>query len=389
MIKGQFRMNKREQQTGNITMQKRKRKTLIGIPELLIIVALFLLCITMQSYITKTRLLTTQDIYYVSDEASPAFSNVTFEPSGDKYTVKLLDMFSLGETTIKQVVRPTVYLGKDGVILRGTANMRVINGFSEDSYAEDAGLQIDDIITHINGVAVTDDTLTETVKASENPCTVRVMRGEESIELSVPLNNAHLLGVTVGGKVQVITGAISFVTKDGEYCAIGHTVEGYSSLVSEAYQVHLTADVDTVDIDTVAADTAGVLEDYDGFGAYGYIAPDWIYGQEVELGYAWEIDTTKPVDVYVVTEDEPKQAIIQNASIRTLMDMGNNTTVPIYTCTLLDGTDFISGMSGSPVMQNGRLVGVLMALNKDDAKLGYFIPVDRIYDHFIGFESVA
>lgn len=388
-------MNEEEQtQTNTQTEQpaqqaKKKKAVLIGIPEIIIIAVLFFACITMRMFVADIRQLSTQDIYYVSDVDTPTLKNVTYEQNGDTYTVKLLNMFPIGETTIKHVLRPQVYLGKEGIMLGGKANLRVVNGFCEETYAEDAGLQIGDEITHVNGVAVNDDTFSEAVAASPEMCNIQVLRDGKTVDLTIRLNSSHMLGIYVGGSTQTILGTMTFVTQDGHFCAIGHEVEGSSALYTEAYQVYLQQNSDGEMIATqLISDNAGELKGYDAYGANGIVATDWLYGDLVEIGYSWEINMDSPVEIYLATETEPKLANLSKSTTQTLFALEDGTQIPVYPCTLVDGADFAYGMSGSPVMQNGRLVGVLMALNKDDATQGYFLPVDRLYEHFIGFEDM-
>lgn len=378
-----------EQSDAQPTGQAKKAAPLIGIPEVIIIAVLFIACITMRMFVTDMRQISTQDIYYVSDVDTPTLKNVTYEQSGDTYIVKLLNMFPIGETTIKHVIRPQVYLGKEGIMLGGKTNLRVVNGFCEETYAKDAGLQIGDEITHVNGVAVNDDTFSAAIAASPNMCNIRVLRNEEIVDLTVRLNASHMLGIYVGGSTQTVLGTMTFVTRDGRYCAIGHEVEGSSALYTEAYQVYLQQNSSGEVIATqLTTENAGALKEYDIYGANGIVATDWLYGDLVEIGYSWEIDTDAPVEIYLATEDEPKLANLGKSKTQTLFALDDGTQIPVYPCTLADGADFAYGMSGSPVMQNGRLVGVLMALNKDNAAQGYFLPIDRLYEHFIGFEDM-
>lgn len=84
---------------------------------------------------------------------------------------------------------PTPYIG---ITFEGTDGGVTVIDVVADSPAEAAGLEAGDVITAINGTAVTEDTLRDTVLgfAVGDTVTVDVLRGDETLSLEVTLGEA-------------------------------------------------------------------------------------------------------------------------------------------------------------------------------------------------------
>ena len=120
---------------------------------LLVLILIFSLAL----WVTRGRYLYQGQVYYTSsDTGMPVIKNVQLISSDENshtYMASLFGIFPLGEVQVNQVKRPEVTLGTGCVVLRVQNNNITITGFtSASSPAEQAGIQVLDIIRYIDKI---------------------------------------------------------------------------------------------------------------------------------------------------------------------------------------------------------------------------------------------
>ncbi len=285
-----------------------------------------------------------------------------------------------------------IYLETQGVYVVGTDAVQTADGM----LCEPAGqaVQSGDYILAVNGRRITDKKeLISCVQANRTGILIlKLCRNEEEIQVRErqwKLSRRHKLGIWVKDDVQGI-GTLTYLTEDYRFGALGHGI----------------TDTDTGDLITISGGSlydTNILEivkgqrglpgELSGVITYanryqkGMIQKNTrvgIFGQ-ADAGLAKELTGT-PVEVAFRQEIKPGPAVIRSSvsgemkeyeiqiqEIR--LNESNVNKGMIFKVTdpdliaLTGGV--IQGMSGSPILQNGRLVGAVTHVFVNDPTKGY------------------
>ena len=256
-----------------------------------------------------------------------------------------------------------------------------------------AGLQQGDVITEINGRAVSDARQVGAAVEGSNgaPLTLGILRdGEQKTVTLSPLQTADgwRLGVYVRDSLNGI-GTVTYYDPDtGCFGALGHGVNDGATLLPLRSGSVLTSEVAAVSKGT--AGTPGALQGViTGRGPCGEIlknTPQGIFGTITPTG-------GEPVETAKNREIHPGSATIRAnvrgrqveefaVEIRAVYpgDSGDrNLLIKVTDPTLLSLTGgIVQGMSGSPIMQDGKLIGAVTHVLIDDPTEGYGIFIDNM-----------
>lgn len=268
--------------------------------------------------------------------------------------------------------------------------------------AKDAGLQAGDVITSINGSAVTTaESLTELLnKSGPPPVHIAYQRaGENRTCLLTPHRDEATGAVRLGAWVRDSTagvGTLSFYDPDtGRYAALGHAITdgdtGAVLTVSEG-QV-LRADIVAVQKGQKGApgelkgsflreaERLGDIRRNSILGIYGMLdkaAANPLYPQGLPIGLRSGVHTgaasiLSSVDgtgiheyAIEITRVNPQSAPAPKSMVIRVTD-----------AQLLEATGgIVQGMSGSPIIQDGRIVGAVTHVFVSDPTQGYGLYID-------------
>lgn len=324
---------------------------------------------------------------------------------------RLFHLFPVKQVVVHYTDRETVtaagtnigiYLKNSGVLVVECGSFRDQSGalISPAAYRVKSG----DVIRSVNGEAVsTKEELMEAVSASEGrQMVLEVRRGEETIEVAVTPEMAadgkNKLGIWVRDDIAGI-GTMTFVTADGDYGALGHGVSDVDT--GELIQID-TGDIYETKITGISkgkrgepGEVTGLIQfrqsaylgsvgENSGIGIFGKLEqiPEALEGvEEIPVGYKQEIETGRAqiicsvagertsYDIEIETIDyHPKE---ENKCIR----------YRVVDERLLEETGgIVQGMSGSPIIQNGRLIGAVTHVFVDDPTRGYGIFAERMLE---------
>ena len=295
-------------------------------------------------------------------------------------------------------ITETVYLGgfpvglklyADGVVIVGTEDIDTKSG--NVNPAEKAGIRVGDIIKKING---------EDVKTNKRVSEIIEKSKGEKLEITVKRDN-RLLAFTFNSEYSVSEGkykaglwirdssagigTVTFCTSDGGFASLGHAVcdidtgEVVPIDNGQSTNVNITGFYKGVPGD--AGELCGVLEG-EATGEIYYNGNIGVYGEFNTLPETPMYEIAPREEVYeggAVIFTTLENGITESYTIQILKvddskGETKNLLIKVTDKELLEKTGgIIQGMSGSPIVQNGRIVGAVTHVLVDTPEKGYGI----------------
>ena len=265
-----------------------------------------------------------------------------------------------------------------------------ISAFDQHSSAKEAGLQVGDRITHINNKKIdTLPLLRQAIESANGPISVRYVRNGAENTVSVR-PQAGQLGIYMHKTVTGIGTVTYYDPVTGAYGALGH---GINNKNGELLQ-NETGTVYDSRILSVQPGTAG--EPGRLIGSLYADAPLGSLEKNTDRGIFGTLDTIPDKPVMETGLPQTGDAIIQctvdgkslqEYSVKILKiypsdrQNGRNMLLQITDPQLLDTTKgIVQGMSGSPIIQNEKLVGAVTHVLVNDPTTGYGIFIENMLD---------
>lgn len=299
-----------------------------------------------------------------------------------------------------------VYLGgtpigiianSDGLVVHEFVNVTTSNKGSF-SPALKSGVKKGDVLIAANGNKLQNiEQLSEIIENSTQDVLLTVKRRDDKIALTVSpeidaVHGTRKIGLSLRDNVAGI-GTVTFVKSDGEYGALGHTIAD-SFMNTDIYDQGTVYRCEITGYKKATADAAGELtgkinvsEHNTGTitknrfcGIFGKITEKDYYSDnpKIEIGTKNEVT---PGTAYIVTSinDNPPQRyeidIIKANSQEKPAEKGM--VIRVTDKKLLSTTGgILQGMSGSPIIQNGKLVGAVTHVFTNDTTTGYGMYID-------------
>lgn len=293
----------------------------------------------------------------------------------------------------------------DGVLIVGMDDVFTDNGAVNP--AKEAGLKVGDIILSVNEVPISKTTqLTEALQNAEDTATVCVRRDGKEITAQLKLaysQNEHIkkVGLWVRDSTAGV-GTMTFYDPDtGVFGGLGHAIcdvdtgeimpfqsgiavktevngcyKGSPGITGELCGVFQDQNIGTL-YNNKQTGVYGILEGFDKAAVPLPVATK----KEVKTGYAQIIST--------VDETGPHYYDVQIKKIYPNSDEnGKNMIIEVTDDALIAKTGgIIQGMSGSPIVQNGMLVGAVTHVFVNNALQGYGIFAETMLDNANEVES--
>ncbi len=281
----------------------------------------------------------------------------------------------------------------EGVVV---TDFGTVNGFSP---AEKAGIEKGDIVTAVNGVAVNDSiALSDIVQLNGDICTMDIIRSGKSISLTISPefsqeDGQYKLGLWTRDSCAGI-GTMTFYDPENDiFGGLGHSV----SDISTGLTLPLSeGEINAVTITSIRKGKDGVPGELCGafisdketgtvelnseYGVFGYSDMSPVLNQAMEIAYSDEIRKGNATIYTTVTGMTPSEYDIVIEKI----DYGSksstrNMTIRVVDDELLDITGgIVQGMSGSPIIQNGRIIGAVTHVLVNDSAMGYGIFIENM-----------
>ena len=302
-----------------------------------------------------------------------------------------------------------IKLFSDGVLGVGLSPVETEGGPSYPG--RDCGLKAGDVITHINGGEV--DTIEEVqalVSQQEGePLTIQAVRGQRQLQLkAAAVENSQgiwQLGVWLRDSMAGIGTMTFYDPSSGVFGALGHGINDVDTAmlmplesgsimpasVSEVKkgasgapgELHGQFDL-TRDLGTLYANT--------NLGIFGQMPRETVGNavEPVEVAARDQVKTGPATVLSNIRGDEVEEFAVRITHIYPEGDGTRSMMVEVTDPDLLAATGgIVQGMSGSPILQDGRLVGAVTHVLVNDPTRGYAILAENMLKQAVGGDLAA
>ena len=294
-----------------------------------------------------------------------------------------------------------IKLFSDGVVVVGTSDIMTDKGRVNPAKA--CGLREGDIITHINSTEV--DTIEEVSALLQElegkSMSIRAIRDERQVQLTAQAalcaaDGSYKLGAWIRDSMAGI-GTVTFYCPDtGAFGALGHGINDVDTalLMPLDSGAILPASVSAVRKGEAGAPgqlkgvfdtstTLGELSCNTTSGVFGTVLQeDWLEGRTVETARREEVKAGRATILSNISGDTVAEYEIQ--IMKVYPDSKSDCRDFLIRVTdprLLEATGgIVQGMSGSPILQNGKLVGAVTHVMVDDPTKGYGIYIGNMLE---------
>lgn len=294
---------------------------------------------------------------------------------------------------------PLVYLGgypiglklyADGVVIVGTEAVDTAKGFVDP--AEKAGLKLGDIIKKVNGVLVKSNTEVSDIieKNAEQPIIFEVERNGKSFEVTFNAEfseseKKYKAGIWIRDSSAGI-GTVTFCMQDGTFASLGHAVCDIDTKTAlpisqgECTNAQITGFIKGQNGSAgelcgyLDSERTGVIYSNGNLGVYGCFDSLPEGAQLYEIAEKTEVKEGEAEIVSTVENGITERYSVIIEKVNDNSTDNKNLIIRITDRGLIEKTGgIIQGMSGSPIIQNGKIVGAVTHVFLNDSTSGFGI----------------
>lgn len=293
-----------------------------------------------------------------------------------------------------------IYVKTPGVLVIGTSDF--IDEQGNIVMPAEHVLRVGDYILTVNGTPVTgkSDFVSRVAQSNGEVMVMTIERGGEQFDVAVrPVRNQdreYKIGIWIKDSAQGI-GTLTYVDADGEFGALGHGVSDSDIGVMLKLGEGALYRTDIIGITKgkrgIPGELTGIIR-YTDSNCYGNVTENTsagIHGEvnaklmeqidssPVEIGLKQEV-SIGPAQIYCNIDGEAKSYDIEIIDLDyDSQNVNKGITIQVTDRRLIALTGgIVQGMSGSPIIQNGRLVGAVTHVLVNDATRGYGIFIEEM-----------
>ena len=291
-----------------------------------------------------------------------------------------------------------VKINNKGALVVGYSDISTYDGLSE-SPGKIAGIELGDIIEEVNGenIETCSDLISKVKSCRNDELTVKILRGNSEITKKVPLikeDNEYKIGLWVRDSTAGI-GTLTFYDKDSKtFGALGHPITDGDTNVSFNIKSGTLLRSSILSIKKGERgnpgeikglfinenESIGTIEKNTSSGIYGDGLTELInpnFNKAMTVAYRDEIKEGHAQIITTVEDDGAKAYDIEILKLLPQDEPGSKSMIiKIVDPVLLEKTGgIVQGMSGSPIIQNGKIIGAVthVLINKPDVGYGIYI----------------
>lgn len=323
-----------------------------------------------------------------------------------KTKIKLLNIIPVKNTIIRNTKRQYVVPGgelfgiklyTDGVIIVDFEEIETEKG--KVCPAKISDLKVGDIVKTVNGINVTSSSHFSKLLQESNgeELQISILRNEKTIKVVFETvlekdSNKFRAGLWVRDSTAGL-GTVTFYNKSNNtFAGLGHPIYDIDTNEIMPMKSGVMADVTLSGLNKssfgkvgelcgiLTGGDSGFLSLNDETGVYGYSVTDKI--TELPVAVKQEIQEGKANIICTVTDSGPQSYEIDITKIYSNASTVNkDMVIKVTDEELLNTTGgIVQGMSGSPIIQNGMLVGAVTHVFVNNPKQGYAIFAERMID---------
>lgn len=296
-----------------------------------------------------------------------------------------------------------IYVETDGIMVIGSGKVTGLDGMEYEPAAN--VLRSGDYITAIDGTKVTtkEEFIDIVNSKGAAPVVLDIIRNGKKTQVKItPVQTGkeeYRLGVWIRDNTQGV-GMMTFITEDGEYGALGHGITDVDTGLLMNIEEGRVLDTEIISIvkgeDGSPGELVGMIDYRQEYnmgdvskntqcGIFGHIDENVLgnmHIEPVEIALKQEMETG-PAVIRTNVDGEIKDYDINIIEI----DMNSEDDNKSF---MIDVTDpelikktggIVQGMSGSPVIQNGRIVGAVTHVLVNDSTRGYGVFIENMLKH--------
>lgn len=340
------------------------------------------------------------EIYYLSDDDEQSVDYQSAETVGSQSSdLTLLGIIPVKNETVKTAKEGTVLVSgdsfgiklySDGVMVVGTKD--VTSGSQTVNPSKDAGIEVGDIIVSINGEKVySSDRVSEILNDNNGDAfQIKVKRNGQFLDFSlVPVyvdsEGCYKAGMWVRDSTAGIGTITFFNPSSGIMAALGHPITdvdtGEIIPIFDGQAVETTVSSVTK---STTSETGSISCEFSNkeIGVLNINTRQGIYGEyssKADLSNCSEYQVALPQEVHkgfcqIITTVDENGPQVYSAEITRIYqnDDEKNMIIKITDEKLIQKTGgIVQGMSGSPIIQDGKLVGAITHVIVNNPLKGY------------------
>lgn len=293
-----------------------------------------------------------------------------------------------------------IKLFSDGVLVVGFSQIPAEGGTVIP--AKDCGLREGDVITHINAEEV--DTIEEVQgqiqEIGGEKMSIRAVRDGKTVQVTAQAVKCSTDGVyKLGAWLRDSMAGIGTVTyydpATGAFGALGHGINDVDTALLMPMESGALLSATVADVKKGCRGEPGELHgEFDMSGDIGVLSANTSHGifgtlnsgdmaamEPVEVATADQVETGEALICSNVAGDQVRSYKVEITKIFPEADDGRDLMLKVTDPALLEQTGgIVQGMSGSPILQNGRLVGAVTHVLIGDPTQGYGILAEHMLE---------
>jgi stage IV sporulation protein B len=288
-----------------------------------------------------------------------------------------------------------------GVLVVGMAQIDVGNNEKKKPY-ENSGIEQGDIILEVNNSQIknTQDLIDEVNNSEGKPLTIKYSKNEQALNTSItPIktNNEYKIGLWVRDATAGVGTLTFYEPSTNLFMSLGHGITDIDTekIVDIATGELITANIVSINkgrkgipgeirgtIDT--GNTIGKIYKNTNFGVYGLVTNknylNMNTNEEIEVASREEIKEGKAEIICQLDNNTKRKYNIEIERVYRNNNQDNKSMlIKITDQELLEKTGgIIQGMSGAPIIQNGKFIGAVTNVLVNDPTQGYGVFADMM-----------
>ncbi len=316
-------------------------------------------------------------------------------------TLMLFDSIPIKDVKTGQIDRPSlVPCGQPFGIKLITDGVMVIElqKMNKQCPASECGIIIGDIITSINGkIVTTNEQISEIISKSKGePCTVVYKRNNEEKKATLtPIlyEGSYKAGIWVRDSSAGIGTLTFYNPESGAFGGLGHPICDADTKIPLPLSEGTVGEVNITGCNKsskgqpgqllgefASSEAVGKILSNNQSGVFGTLNTSPSKIEALDLGFRQEIKPGKAYIYTTIDTKEPQKYEIEIQKIDLSENAEHDMIIKITDKELLEKTGgIVQGMSGSPIIQDNKIVGAVTHVFVDDPQQGYAIFADSMY----------